>query len=58
MITVLKNTVPLVSKACPEVTVNGEWLSQKILKCSFQGINTGVFIRAIVADNYSANGNA
>ena len=43
MITVLKNTVPLVIKACSEVTVNGEWLSQEILKCGFRGINIGVF---------------
>ena len=41
MITGLKNRVPLVIKACPEVTVNGEWLSQEILKCIFQAINTG-----------------
>ena len=34
MITGLK-TVPSVVKVCPEVTVNGEWLSQEILKCIF-----------------------
>ena len=43
MITGLKNMVTLVIKACSEVTVNGEWLSQNILKCIFQVINTGVF---------------
>ena len=49
MITGLKKTVPSVVKACPEVTVNGEWLSQEILKCIFQLINSGFFIRAVVA---------
>ena len=28
MITGLKNTIPWVIKYCPEVTVNGKWLSQ------------------------------
>ena len=46
-----KRTVPSVVKACPDVTVNGEWLSQEILKCIFQLINSGFFIRAVVAAN-------
>ena len=50
--------VPSVIKAYPEVIVNGEWLSQEILKCIFQVINIGFFIRAVVADNHSANVNA
>ena len=58
MITGLKKAVPSVVKACPKVTINGEWLSQEILKCIFQLINSGFFIRAIVADNHSANVNA
>ena len=58
MITSLKNTVPLIIKACPEITVNDEWLSKEILKWIFQVINTRFFfIRAIVTDNYSANVN-
>ncbi len=57
VITGLKETVPSVVKACPEVTVNDEWLSQEILKCIFQLINSGFFIRAVVADNHSANVN-
>ena len=57
MITGLKNTVSLVIKASPEVTVNSEWLSQEILKF-FQVINTGFFIRTVIADNHSANVNA
>ena len=44
MITGLKNTVPFVIKAGPEVTVNDEWLSQEILKCVFQVINTEFLI--------------
>ena len=59
MITDLKkNPVPSVVQACPEVTVNGEWLSQEILKCIFQLINSEFFIRAVVEDNHSANVNA
>lgn len=58
MITGLKETVPSVVKACPEVTINGEWLSQEILKCILQLITSGFFIRAVVADNHSTNVNA
>ena len=47
-----------VVKGCPEGTVNGEWLSQEILKCIFQQINSGFFIRAVMGDNHSANVNA
>ena len=50
--------IPSIVKACPEVTVNVEWLSQKILKCIFQLMNSGFFIWAVVADNHSANVNA
>ena len=58
MISGLKKTVASVVKACPEVTVNGEWLSEEIIKCILQLINAGFFIRAVVADNHSANVNA
>ena len=59
VITGLKETVKSVVKACPEVTVNCEsWLSYEILKCIFQLINSGFFIRAVVADYHSANVNA
>ena len=44
MITGLKNKVTLVIKVSSAVTVNGEWISQKILKCIFQIINTGFFL--------------
>ena len=53
-----KKPVPSVVKACHEVTVNGEWLSQEILKCIFQLIKSGFFIRAVVAVNHSTNVNA
>ena len=43
MITVLENIVLLVIKVCPEITVNGRWLSQEIWKCIFQVTNTGFF---------------
>ena len=48
VITGLKETVPSVVKACPEVTVNGEWLSQEILKCIFQLINSGFFLLGLL----------
>ena len=43
MITDFKNTAPHAIKACPKATVNGEWLSLEILKCTVQVINTGFF---------------
>ena len=58
MITGQKKSVPSVVKAYPEVTVTGEWLSREILKCIFQLIKSGFFIKAVVADNHSTNVNA
>ena len=43
MITDQENIIPLVIKTCLEITVNGEWLPQEILKCIFQVMNTGFF---------------
>ena len=43
LISGLKNPVPFFIKARLKITVNGEWLSQEILKCIFQVINTGFF---------------
>ena len=54
----LKETVPTVVKVCPEVTVTGDWLSQEIIACVAQVLNAGFNIRAVVADNHSANVNA
>ena len=48
MITDFKNTVPLAIKACPKATVNGEWLSLEILKCTVQVINTGFFLLGLL----------
>ena len=58
MISGLKETVPSVVKVCPEVTITGNWLSREIISCIAQVSNAGFTIRAVVADNHSANVNA
>ena len=56
MITSLKNPVPLVIKACPEVTVSSEWLStdSEMYFSSYKYWIFKSFIRAVVADNVNA----
>ena len=58
MITGMKRTLPIVVRACPEVFITGEWLSNEIIKCLFDLNDAGFFIRAIVTDNHSVNVNA
>ena len=33
MITGLKRTVPTINKACPETSIEGEWLANEISSC-------------------------
>ena len=55
MIQGLRQSVPVVFKACPEISVRGEWLasemSDNIQQLSLQGFN----VRAVVADNHTSN---
>ena len=55
MIAGLKKSIPCIIKACPEISINGDWLSNEIA----QGIsilsNNGFNFRAVVTDNHSAN---
>lgn len=58
MISGIKETVPIVIKAVPETTFNGEWLSNHLNSCLSSLIDAGFSVRGIVMDNHSANVNA
>ena len=51
-------TIPQPSQANPEVTFNGQWLTEKISDNIDNLIEIGLSARGIVADNHSANVNA
>ena len=55
MIHGLKSSVPIVVKAVPEVTVNGQWLAEEISNCISNLADAGFRVRGIVTDNHSAN---
>ena len=55
MVQGLKQTVPIVVKASPEVSVNGEWLSSELSDCITALGNAGFKVRGLVTDNHSAN---
>ena len=54
----LKESIPYVVKAVPEVTFTGKWLADQISENIHCLISLGFVVRAIVADNHSANVNA
>ena len=58
MIVGLKESIPYVVQAVPEVTITGDWLSEKISKCLISLGEAGFIVRGIVTDNHSANVNA
>ena len=54
----LKQSVPHVIQAIPEVTITGEWLAQKISASLHSLAQTGFPVRGIVTDNHNSNVNA
>ena len=55
MIQGLKQSIPIVIKACPEVTIKGEWLANEVDDCIKQLSPQGFNVRAVVTDNHSCN---
>ena len=55
MIYGLKSSIPVVVKAVPKVTVNGQWLAEEISNCIFNLADAGFRVRGIVTDNHCAN---
>ena len=49
--------IPQLSQANPEVTFNGQWLTEKIIDNIDKLIEIGLTARDIVTDNHSANAN-
>ena len=58
MIVGLKQPVPHVIQAIPEVTITGEWLAEKISASLHSLAQTGFTVRGIVTDNHNSNVNA
>ena len=55
MIQGLKQSVPVVAKACPEIAVKGEWLANEMSDCVEQLSSLGFNVWAIVTDNHASN---
>ena len=55
MINGLRDTVPIIARACPEVSIKGEWLASEFMKCITDLSNAGFKVRGIVTDNHSTN---
>lgn len=58
MVVGLKQSVPFVVQAIPEVTFDGRWLCEKIAKNIKYLADSGFSVRGIVSDNHSSNVNA
>ena len=55
MIAELKESVPYVIQAIPEVTFTGKWLCEKIAENIKTLSEAGFRVRAVVSDNHSTN---
>ena len=55
MIQGLQHSVPVVVKACPEISVRGEWLASEMSDSIQQLSLQGFIVRAVVADNHTSN---
>ena len=55
MINSLKQSIPFVIKAIPEVKIEGLWLSEQIDECIHTLHKTGFNIVAVISDNHSTN---
>ena len=53
MIVGLKESIPYVVQALPEVTFNGQWLAEKMVECIDSLIDCGFCVRGLVTDNNS-----
>ena len=58
MIVKLKESIPYVTQAIPEVTFNGEWLANEMASCADDLTAVGLCVRGVVTDNHSSNVNA
>ena len=58
MVVGLKQSIPYVIQAIPEVSFTGKWLSEQMAENIHNLIQAGFCVRGIVTDNHSANINA
>ena len=55
MISGLKKSIPYDIKACPEISINGDWFANEIAQSISTLSNNSFNVRAVVTDNHSAN---
>ena len=55
MIVSLKESIPFVVKACPEVKISGNWLASEIEETLETMLNAGFNVRSVITDNHSVN---
>ena len=55
MIAGLKKSIPYVIKACPEISINGDWFANEIAQSISTLSSNGFNVRAVVTDNHSAD---
>ena len=58
MVVGLKESIPYITQAIPEVTFTGQWLSHKIAENIKNLTLVGFCVRCVVTDNHSVNVNA
>ena len=58
MICGLKATIPIVVKACPELSRSGEWVANYMAECISVVLNAGFKVRAVATHNHSSIVNA
>ena len=55
MIQGIKQSIPIVVKGCPEVTIKSDWLAEEIAYCIQQLSLYGFSVRAVISDNHLCN---
>ena len=55
MIVGLKQSIPYIIRSLPEVSIDANWLKEKIFKCLDVLCQSGFNVRAIICDNHPSN---
>ena len=51
----IKQSIPIVVKSCPKVTIKSYWPAEEIADCVQQLFLDGFSVRAVISDNHSCN---
>ena len=55
MIEGIEQSIPIVVKGCPEVTIKSYWLAEEMADCIQQLSLDGFSVQAVISDNHSCN---